>query len=316
MKQKVWYVFDDTQRRKALEKCETEEPGAVAGPEGQHFSPSASKNPALAFSCSMLVWGSGQMYGRAYRPGALFTAAMLLFYAPLAALLFFRAAASRWVSESSIPASLLLTGAMLYLLIGLFGWLANAADAFYRIRRARSEPYRGGDSLHGPLCGSLLFPGWGQFLNGQPGKGLFFLCWGGVGILAGALVAFFPHVWPLFEVGTAAYVLEVCLVVALLLLVLAFLLWIVAIYDALSSSKKLLTVKYRGSRVRDTRLVKVLIPRWNAILGLALAISLGTQWMPREYYLTALEQVRIETRSRHMELVPELLGRVIEMTQR
>jgi TM2 domain-containing membrane protein YozV len=317
MKQKVWYIFDNTQRVEPEEKSEANEPLVPeVEPESRPSPAPAQKNPALAFSCSMLVWGSGQLYGGEFLPGTLFLGAMLLFYSPLLALLSSRQAASRWVSASPVPINFLLAGAMFYLFFGLFGWLGNAVDAYYRVRRLRSESFRGVDHIAWPLCGSLLFPGWGQFLNGQPRKGIFFLCWGGMGILAGVLVGFFPQVWPLLEAESAAFVLEVCLVSSLLLLVLALLLWIVSVYDALSICKKLLTVKWRGSRVRDSRGALGLMPRLNAILGLALAISLGQHWMPRDYYLNSLEKVRIEARSRQMELLPELLGRVIETIRR
>lgn len=174
MKQKVWYIFDDAQRVEQEEKSEANEPPVPEVESQRRPSPApAQKNPALAFSCSMLVWGSGQLYGGDFLPGTLFLGAMLLFYSPLLALLFRLQAASRWVSASPIPTNFLLAGVVVYLFFGLSGWLGNAVDAYYRVRRSKSESFRGGDHLAWPVCCSLLFPGWGQFLNGQPKKGLF-----------------------------------------------------------------------------------------------------------------------------------------------
>jgi hypothetical protein len=89
MTQKVWYIFDDAQGVEPEEKSEANEPPVPeVEPQSRPSPAPAQKNPALAFSCSMLVWGSGQLYGREYFPGTLFLGAMLLFFSPLLALLF------------------------------------------------------------------------------------------------------------------------------------------------------------------------------------------------------------------------------------
>jgi hypothetical protein len=59
-----------------------------------------------------------------------------------------------------------------------------------------------------------------------------------------------------------------------------------------------------------------LVPRGTAVLGLLLAISLGMQFIPQQYYLDSLVQLRLEMLRSHMEIVPELLGKAIEFIDR
>lgn len=321
MRQKVWYVFDDTQRMEAPEKSGPDEPPATeTGSEGQSPAAPAAKNPALSFSCSMLVWGSGHLYSGAYGAGSLFMVAMLLFYSLPVAMLFFRDAVSRWVAGTGIPAAALVAGAMVYLLLGLVCWLANAVDAYYRTTRLRSELFRGVDNERWPLLGSLLFPGWGQFLNGQPMKGLFFLCWGGMGGLAGVFVSLIRYVWPVLKAGPAGYAFENCLVAALLLMPISLLMWLVSAYDAFISCKELFIEKIRhypsAKKVRKRKVARHLVPRWNAILGLLLAISVGNQCFPKAYYLDSLEKIRVETANSQLEIIPGLIGKAIEFINR
>jgi TM2 domain-containing membrane protein YozV len=314
MKQKVWYI-DDPYWEEKPETGEEHKPCAVE-PETETQAPAVAlpKSPARSFSLSMVIWGSGQMYNGAYLPGSLFMAAMPAFYAPLAVMLF-RSLASRPQAGSGIPAMVFVAGVMGYLFIGLFCWLANAVDAYYRTVRSRSEPFRGVDNELHPLLGSILFPGCGQFLNGQPVKGLFFLICGLAGVLAVAFVCLILYIWPGLKAGPAGDTFEICLVVALLLIPIAFVTWLVSAYDAYRSCKELSHEKKRSSSsvetARKTKPGKYLLPRLNAVLVMLLAISVGMQSFPRTYYLDSLEKLRIETLNHHLEIIPGLLGKVI-----
>jgi TM2 domain-containing membrane protein YozV len=316
MAQKVW-VIDAPSMQKTPERIRRNDPSSERKQaDSRPLSAASGKSPALSFSLSMVVWGSGDLYIGAYRPGSIFLAAMLFFYAPLFAMVFFRDAASLFVDRIGLPAAVLAAGGGIYLLAGLVCWLANAVGAYYRTIRLRTEVFRGVDNVLCPLCGSILFPGWGQFLNGQPIKGLFFLLCGVAGIFAALVLAVTCFLWPGVEADPAGPAFEICLVAASAFFPLSLLMWIFSAYDSLISWKELSIEKQRrpstGRRVRQRRFLKNLVPRWTAILALLLALSVGYQWVPAGYYRHALEKIRIETKNRNMVLIPELITRAID----
>jgi hypothetical protein len=284
--------------------------------DSRPLSATTGKNPALSFSISMVVWGSGDLYIGAYGPGSIFLAAMLFFYAPLFAMVFFRNAASLFVDRIGLPAVVLATVGGIYLLAGLVCWLANAVGAYYRTIRLRGEVFRGVDNILWPLCGSIIFPGWGQFLNGQPIKGLFFLLGGVAGISAAFVLAVTWFLWPGLMADPAGPAFEICLVAASALFPVSLLMWIFSAYDSFVSWRELSIEKLwrhsTGRRVRSGKFLKNVAPRWTAILALLLALSVGYQWVPAGYYRHALEKIRIETKNRNMVLIPELITRVID----
>jgi TM2 domain-containing membrane protein YozV len=170
-----------------------------------------------------------------------------------------------------------------------------------------------------PLC-SVLFPGWGQFLNGQPKKGLFFLLFGVAGFFAAIIFFVTRYLWPVLKASAAGLVFEIFLVAALMLMPLFLLMWIVAVYDSYRSCRE----KFYGKRrppqpdysLRRQKARQRLIPRGTAVLGLLLAISVGNQFFPKEYYLDCLQRIRITTVNNDMEIIPELAGKAIEFIDR
>ena len=315
MTQKVW-VINDPSTHETPERIRRNDPSSERKQaDSRPLSAASGKSPALSFSLSMVVWGSGDLYIGAYRPGSIFLAAMLFFYAPLFAVVFFRDAASLFIERIGPPAAVLAAGGI-YLLAGLVCWLANAVGAYYRTIRLRTGVFSGVDNVLWPLCGSILFPGWGQFLNGQPIKGLFFLLCGVAGLSASLLHAVTWFLWPAAEANPAGPAFEICLVAASAFLPLSLLMWIFSAYDSFISWKELSIEKQRrrstGRRMPQRKFLKNLVPRWTAILALLLALSLGYQWVPAGYYRHALEKIRIETKNRNMVLIPELITKAID----
>jgi TM2 domain-containing membrane protein YozV len=315
MTQKVWFI-DDADWQEAPDKIGNNASHQEKKEDNSRpLAISSTKNPALSFSFSMIVWGSGQMYSGAYRPGSIFMVLMVVFYGTLSAMVFSWESASRFVTGTGIPTPVLLSGVGVYLLAGLILWLINAVDAYYRTVRLRLDLFWGVDNkLWPPIC-SLIFPGWGQFLNGQPNKGLFFLLFGSTGISSIFGLAVSPSVWPLLKAGPAGPVFELCLLAALLLVPVSLLMWIISAYDSF------MTCRVRGSlqpgyRKRKQGVLKNLLPRTTAVLSLLLVISVGMQCLPKEYYLNSLEKIRIETLRDNMQIIPELAGKVIELIGR
>ena len=316
MTQKIWLI-NDPSLHGTPERIRRNDPSSERKQaDGRPLSAASRKSPALSFSLSMVVWGSGDLYIGAYRPGSIFLAAMLFFYAPPFAMVFFRNATSLFIDRIGLPAAVLAVGGGVYLLAGLVCWLANAVGAYYRTIRLKTEIFRGVDNVLWPLCGSILFPGWGQFLNGQPIKGLFFLlCWV-AGIFAAFVLAITWFLWPGLDAGPAGPAFEICLVAASGLFPLSLLMWIFSAYDSFVSWEELSIEKQRrhstSGRVRHRKFLQNLVPRWTAIFALLLALSVGYQWVPAGYYRHALETIRIETRNRNMVLIPELITGAID----
>jgi TM2 domain-containing membrane protein YozV len=260
------------------------------------------------------------MYLGEYRPGWLYMAAMVVFYSIISGLIFFRDSVSRLAAEVEIQPSAFILGAVASLVVGLALWLGNAVAAYYRTARLRTEPFLGVDNLIWPLFGSLLFPGWGQFLNGQPRKGFFFLLFGATGVFSAFVVTLSLYAWPLLKAAPVRHTYEILLISALLLTPVSVLMWLVSAYDSFRSGREQLRMKlslrHAGYRVRSQWTLRGLVPRGTAILGLMLAMSLGMQFVPKNYYLDSLGELRIEMLNCKMEVMPELVGKVMELIDR
>jgi TM2 domain-containing membrane protein YozV len=314
MKQKVWFI-DDSRWQESPVQGGMDSPVSVKTKMvSQSSALPSTKNPALSFSLSMVVWGSGQMYMGAFRPGSIYLSAMLFFYSTMFAIGFFRDWASRFVAGTHIPAPVFISGAVVFLLAGFSLWLINAVDAYYRTIRLRSEPFRGVDNDLLPLVCALLFPGWGQFLNGQPKKGLFFLLIGGMGISAVIVLSVAPFVWPMLKARPAGPVFELFLVAALVFVPVFLLVWIVSAFDSFRTCRWFGSLP-PGYRKRHQGVMKDLFPRATAVLSLLLAISVGNQILPKDYYLNSLKKIRIQALQNNMEKIPELAGKAIKLIE-
>ena len=303
MSQKVWVIGDpEPDVRSGMI------PGS--GPDSKNrkkesstLPETAQKNPAVSFSLSMLVWGGGHMYIGQWRSGLTYLAAMALFYSIIAI-----------GYTSGIPE--LNLGAMIVCVFGLMAWMYGAADAYYRTLHSRVEPFLGVEKTIWPVGGSFLFPGWGQFLNGQPRKGIFFLFFGVGGVFSVFALLLIRHVWPLLVLSEDRHLFEVCLMGVLSFIPVVFLMWIVAVYDAFRSCEYFLRFKQRsklnGKRLQGSGFLADLVPQFSAVLGLMLAISLGMQFYPKQYYLDSLKNVRVEMLNSRMTILPELVQKTIE----
>lgn len=320
MKQKVW-VIGEQDWNVPSKKSRVPDPSSEQSPtENPTFPELSRKNPAVSFSLSMAAWGSGHRYIGKNRTGTIFMAAMALFYASMIAMVFFREAVGRMVVHLGLPASAFPLGVVAFFLAGLVFWLVNAVVAYYQTVRRRSAPFLGVENPFWPLGASLLFPGWGQFLNGQPIKGLFFLLFGITGVFSIFVFAVAQSLWPMLKADSTGHIFEIYLGAAVLLLPVFILIWVIAAYDAFRSGqkqqRKRLSLKNPGYKPGGPRLLRALIPRGSVILGLLLAISLGMQFFPKNFYRDSLEKVRAEMLKRHVEIVPELMQKVIGFIDR
>lgn len=137
-------------------------------------STSRPVDPRVPSSLSLIVCGAGQLYNRQTRLGILFLLTELL------AVAIHWAVIDRWSSLSQVARLVGLEGDRLQVaalciesVLVLF-ILGQVFQAYHRAEGLAGQPR---PRPHPMLAGlaSLLIPGWGQILNAQIGKALFFL---------------------------------------------------------------------------------------------------------------------------------------------
>lgn len=322
MSQKVWVIDDNNLRRPAVRK-QPEIRDAAGRPE----TTSRRKSPVIAVCLDMLVWGSGHLYLRQYCRGATLMAAMAAFCSMVWYLVMVPDAVAGLATASGLPASLLLAWSVGPLSLLLITWLSSAVDAYGRAVETRGEPFRGVGFMLWPLLGSLVFPGWGQFLNGQPKKGLFFGLFGILGICSVLLVILAGRFWPFLHPGPDGAVFEIIFVGAFATLPLVLLMWIVAVHDAFWACREPVRKwplrkrwHYFSERMRTHGAARALVPqiRSTALLGLLLAVTLlaGSLYVPGDFYLSALERARHGMTAGRLEIAPELITGVTDILGR
>lgn len=290
----------------------------------QEASLPAEKDPALAYTLSLLLWGTGQMYNGQRAKGM--RALCIEVYGNGAALLAFvfqREIPSYLRYYGISPAQAVLAAAFLLLACLLF-WASNASDAYHTAARARRTPFTGVSSSFYPAFCSLLVPGWGQFLNGQPVKG---------GLLAGsAMFGFFSlisvqgilEVWPFLENSPSRLVVEGVLLLSLLFLPLVPVLWVFSAFDAWKVSRDdikkeplLERLKAANNRRRIQGWVRGVFPQIKTTILLSLLavrlIIIGQASFPRDFYHSALAQALAWSSKQGMELIPDLISRLIAL---
>jgi TM2 domain-containing membrane protein YozV len=316
--QKIW-IIDDLE---AEEACALPEAGRDRRRGHASDATCPARNPALAFSLSMLVWGSGQIYVREYRLGFKFLGCMILFYSAIAWLVISGESAAPMLFDTPVPAPVLIIVLVIFITSSVFFWLHSAVGAYYKAASLKTEGFRGVGNAFWPLLCSLLFPGWGQFLNGQPRKGLFFLFFGASGFSAILLCSVAPYIWPALSSRPDRFVFEIYLSAALLFLPLCILLWVVAAHDAFWTCKEPVRKRPWGTRVAFAReristhgFGRFLIPKIKAVaisvVMLTVVVLAGKQYFPREYYQQSLQRIRVEMLNNQMHLTPRLLEKVI-----
>jgi uncharacterized membrane protein len=218
-----------------------------------------------------------------------------------------------WLAEvlSGVVAVLLLAGLLL--------WMVSAVEAYYRAAKIRSAPFFGVDRGFWPPLASLAFPGWGQFLNGQPKKGSVFLLAAMAALVAVLALLAARYAWPLVTAGGIRPDIETGLVAMLLYLPAACLVWLVGVYDAFRGHRqqvrRKLSEQNPGYRAGRRGLSRACVPRLSAVLGLLLAVSVAMQALPRQYYKDRLEEIRLAMLAHHLELMPRLLERALETVE-
>jgi TM2 domain-containing membrane protein YozV len=283
--------------------------------------PPVEKNPAVAYSLSLLFWGAGQIYNGQKVKGQRFLFSMLL--SCLGAVLILQygkqllhALRSYDISSLSIfmTAEVLLFGALVF-------WIYNANNAYHAAVRSRRTPFTEVPSRVYPFLCSLLIPGWGQHLNGQPVKGSIFSCWLIFSLFSIVSIPAALLAWPSLEASTTRTTIEGIFTLMVLSAPLIPLLWIVGSFDAFKVSSDDLKkerlfdrIKYANNRRRSQGLVRGVIPQIRLTILLLLFLSflliISYHYFPKQYYGDLLLDAQIWLQTRGMTAVPALMGKL------
>jgi hypothetical protein len=186
---------------------------------------------AVASTLSLLVCGGGQIYNGQMKLGALFLLTEAL------------AVAAHWSAARMWPMlrdladlfsfserAMFLAGAVADALLVVF-YLVNVGQAYLRAAGARDrEPVFRTPVL--PGLASLLVPGWGQILNAQISKAIFFLFLLLAEIYAVAMIGFTPLQRLAQETSLGLFLAEEPAMIGAGIVFMAVLTWTLSVYDA------------------------------------------------------------------------------------
>ena len=282
------------------------------------------KDPSSAYNRSLLVWGLGQLYNDQLIKGAVFMVMMLVVLGSTVLGVIYRIEVHRFLLSRGISRSAMFLAAETLVCCALLFWIHNAADAYHSAARYRRTPFSGVPSRITPFLCSLLVPGWGQYLNGQPVKGA--LCAGlaviGVFSVLAAILTF--RAWPLLDPADSRFIVEEIFAVCMLIAPVVPLLWTFSAYDALKVSRdeflkeplweRIKAAYYRG---RTQGWVRGVFPQIKGtfllVLSLTFFVIVVHYWFPTGFYAKLLSSVQALLQDRGMTIVPELIGKLLAM---
>lgn len=282
---------------------------------------SAEKNPAKAYSWSAFFWGGGHIYNNQVKKGLSFLSLMVGFYTGILLTVLSWSGIVQFLQARGMPVSVFLLTALVLLLFGLIFRSLCCSDAYNRTTKTRRNRFTGTKSHAIPFLCSILTPGWGQFLNGQPIKG---------SILAGfSIVSFFSLItvpavllaWKDLEPSFARFLVESLFTISFLFLPIIPAIWIFGCHDALKISLEEWRKESLWDRIRDAnnhRRNKVWVRRlfhrlkrtFALVLFLVFFLLMLHNFLPRQFYSNKLDSARCRLQTKGMVLLPELLNRL------
>lgn len=313
MAEKIWEIKDPESYTKSGRKKR-----ATAQPARDE------KDPAKAYSRSIFIWGAGQNYNGEYGKSLAFMLLMGAVCLGSGIALFFWEDVLLYLKSVRIPFADAFLAAEIFLLCILLFWLGNAGDAYHRAAKTRRTRFPGMLSRVYPCLGSVLLPGWGQFLNGQPLKGSLLSALGALGIFSLLSVPAVLLAWPSLEAGNSRFIIEDIFTVSALSMPLLPFLWLFSAYDALRVSlddykKEPLweRIKAANNRRRTKGMVQGVYP-WlgrTFVLALILAVSVivVVRNFPARYYTEWLLSLRRELTKLGMVILPELITKLLAL---
>jgi len=313
--EKVWVVEDPDEQ---LQRRKTRRLAKVLADE---------KSPARAYTLSLLFWGVGQNYNDQRGKGLLFQLFMLAFCTGAILSLFFKDSLFQFLRSHEISAARVFILVELLLFCSLIFWTCNAGDAYHTAKKSRTRPFSGMQSRVYPFLCSLLVPGWGQFLNGQPIKGSMYAAFAVLGLFSIISIPAILMAWPYLEASETRFIVEEIFTLAVLFAPLIPFIWIFGSYDALKVSFDDLKkepffdrIKYANNRRRTQGWVRGVFPHIKStiILGFFLIVLVVVIYhtFPEDFYRDQLMDAQAWLHKQGMTMVPELIGRVLSVMAR
>lgn len=307
---RVW-VLEDPDERPSIRK----KPASDGASRPQ-------KNPAVAFTLSIFVWGGGQFYNHQGNIATLLILLMVNFYLDPALMWIYREPLFTLLRGLAITPSQMLAAITICYFSGLLIWLSTAEQAYRRTAAGRTDQFRGVNSAWIPTVCSSVLPGWGQFLNGQAEKGALFLLVALLGFFAVPSILVIWLFWPALETSADRLFWERVLVAIICLTPAIALLWPLNCFDALKISldetKKepvLKRLEYANNRRRMFGWGRGVFPCFKQTLVFALFLILCSTFayyfFPQDYYVALLQRLQVELSQQHMVLIPQLIDRLL-----
>jgi len=315
---KVWEIKDPDQYLKPQKKPRIT----------RELTPSTENNPARAYTLSLFFWGGGQSYNDQRGKGLLFQLSLIFLCIGIAlSLVFFGSLVHFFRLHGISNADAFLGTEVLFLCVLIF-WKYNAGDAYHVAAKARRKPFTGVQSHVYPFLCSLLIPGWGQFLNGQPLKGSIFSGFSILGLFSLLSVPAVFVAWPYLESSDSRFIIEEILSLTMAFALLIPLIWLFSCYDALKVSLDDLKkesfferIRSANNRRRTQGWVGGVFPhiKSTAMLGLVLILLMGViyRYGPAlmNYYHDQLADIQAGLQKQGMTIVPELINRLLSQME-
>jgi len=307
---KVWVIEDPNERLRGRKTTRVP----------QEVIRSYHKNPAKAYSWSVFFWGGGQVYNHRVVKGLAVFFLIAAFYTATGFTVLSWHDIVRFLQYRGLSVSIFLLIALTLLLCTLIFRAMCCSNAYYRAAKTIDNRFKGTKSRVYPFLCSLLLPGWGQFLNGQPIKG---------GILAGlSVVSIFSIVtvpvvllaWKDLEPSSTRFIVESVFTIAFLFLPVIPFVWIFGSYDALKVSleewkkepllERIKAANNLRSKVRLRSIFRQFKRTVILMLLLGFCLIAVYYYFPWNFYADKLISARLWIRAEGMTLLPDLLGRM------
>jgi TM2 domain-containing membrane protein YozV len=309
--EKVWVIEDPDEylRPQKTKRLTTELPAPL------------EKSPAVAYSLSILFWGGGQIYNDQRVKGLLFLFLMLFLCTGVVLSLVFGQYLLNFILDHRISRASVFLLLELLLFCALMFWHYNAGDAYHKAVKTKRDPFLGIQSHVYPVICSLVIPGWGQFLNGQPIKGSVFSGFSIISLYSLVSAPCIILAWPALEASEARFIIEGIFTCIVLFIPLVPFLWIFSGFDALKVSIDDLKkepffdrIKYANNRRRTQGLVRGVVPHIKStilfVLVLLFLLIFTYYYFPTKYYGEQLTSVQAWLQKRGMTIIPDLIGRL------
>jgi hypothetical protein len=318
MSQKVWVIDERPEKQISATKIDQRITPVVQQKNNKQ------KSPSLAYSLSIIIWGFGQFYNRQWKLGIIFLLFMINFYLFVSIVVIYWESIKSFFEAINVDCSgpLLIFG--FSYLSGLIVWHLSAWQAHFKSIMINARYHKDSKIKLLPAVCSLLMPGWGQVLNGQAKKGLFFQSFALTGLATLPFIFIIFLVWPTLEASRSRLIIEWIFSISIILSPFILMMWIVNIYDAakvsIDNTKKEplpIRIKYATNRFR----YHIQIYGWkNAVLPLIrrsiltflllIFCVITYHSVPKQFYVQQLQSLGNRMSEKEMTVIPGIIKKL------